>query len=84
MPRQTFLLWLCTFNLNVITSALFLTLAILFWCLAAAEMKPSITKGVGGYGFLVAFLAFYGERRLPHLHAWWQPSSACSPSRNGS
>lgn len=59
-PSQTFLLWLCTFNLNVITSLLFLTLAILFWCLAGAESHPGITKGTGGFGFFVAFLAFYG------------------------
>ena len=58
-PCQTFLLWLCTFNLNVITSLLFLTLAILVWCLAASESHPGITKGTGGFGFFVAFLAFY-------------------------
>eukprot|EP00887_Chlorella_sp_A99_P007266 scaffold2.g7266.t1 len=58
----TFLLWLCTFNTTLVTSAIFFTLAILFWALAAADLKgPGTTamKGAGGFGFLVAFLAMY-------------------------
>ena len=75
-PRQTFLLWLCTFNLNVVTSLLFLSLAILFWLLAAAESTPSITKGSGGFGFFVAFLAFYGAPKALALGLLKLPSCA--------
>ena len=60
LPPQTFFLWLATFNLNVITSLLFITLSILFWLLAAANFHSSIAKGSGGFGFFVAFLAYYG------------------------
>ena len=59
-PPQTFLLWLATFNLNVVTSLLFITLSILFWLLAAANFNKGILKGAGGFGFFVAFLAYYG------------------------
>ena len=90
----TFLFWLCTFSMNLITSALFFSLAILFWLLvrarraggakgsgfgththrahlptppappppsnqAAGVGNTGLTKAAGGWGFLVAFLAFY-------------------------
>lgn len=58
---QAFLLWLCTFNVNDITSLVLFSLSILFWCLAASNFYPGITKGLGAYGFFVAFLTIYGE-----------------------
>ena len=38
---QTFLLWLCTFHTNLVTSWLFLSLAILFWLLAGGVTYPA-------------------------------------------
>ena len=50
--------------MNLVTSALFFTLAILFWLLSAGVGDASLTKAAGGWGFLVAALAFYdGEGR---------------------
>ena len=62
-PLQTFLLWLCTFHTNVVTCFLFFSLSILFWLLAAgvgsSNAAVTLTKFAGGWGFLVAFVAFY-------------------------
>ena len=59
----TFLLWLCTFHTNIVTCWLFLSLAILFWLLAAGVGTSSndvtVTKVAGGWGFMVAAVAFY-------------------------
>ncbi|PRW20917.1 GPR1 FUN34 yaaH family [Chlorella sorokiniana] len=59
----TFLLWLCTFHTNLVTSWLFLSLAILFWLLAggvgASDSRVTLTKVAGGWGFMVAATAFY-------------------------
>ncbi|PRW33699.1 GPR1 FUN34 yaaH family [Chlorella sorokiniana] len=61
----TFLLWLCTFHTNLVTSWLFLSLAILFWLLAGGVGYPdqtdrvTLTKVAGGWGFMVAAVAFY-------------------------
>ena len=71
-PRlQTFLLWLCTFHTNLVTCWLFLSLAILFWLLAGgvtgsctsdagcSSARVTLTKVAGGWGFMVAAVAFY-------------------------
>jgi hypothetical protein len=62
-PSQTFLLWLCTFHTNLVTSWLFFSLAILFWFLAGgtgtSESRTTLTKVAGGWGFMVAATAFY-------------------------
>eukprot|EP00887_Chlorella_sp_A99_P002371 scaffold10.g2371.t1 len=55
----TFLLWLCSLHLTLVTSGLLLTLSILFWALAAGEYHPAVQQGAGGFGFFVALLAFY-------------------------
>ncbi|PSC70112.1 GPR1 FUN34 yaaH protein [Micractinium conductrix] len=59
----TFLLWLCTFHTNVVTCWLFFSLAVLFWLLAGgvgpAEERVTLTKVAGGWGFMVAAVAFY-------------------------
>lgn len=47
---QTFLLWLCTFKLSIATSAVFLTLALLFFFLAggvSARVGPPLS-GLAG------------------------------------
>ena len=63
LPPQTFLLWLCTFHTNLVTSWLFLSLAILFWLLAGgvgtSDARVTLTKVAGGWGFMVAAVAFY-------------------------
>ena len=41
LSPQTFLLWLCTFHTNLVTSWLFLSLAILFWLLAGGVTYPA-------------------------------------------
>ncbi len=60
---QTFLLWLCTFHTNLVTCWLFLSLAILFWLLAGgvgtSSERVTLTKVAGGWGFMVAAVAFY-------------------------
>ena len=60
---QTFLLWLCTFHTNLVTSWLFLSLALLFWFLAggvgSGDERTTLTKFAGGWGFMVAAMAFY-------------------------
>ena len=62
-PSQTFLLWLCTFHTNLVTCWLFLSLAILFWLLAGgvgtSSERVTLTKFAGGWGFMVAAVAFY-------------------------
>jgi succinate-acetate transporter protein len=59
----TFLLWLCTFHTNLVTSWLFLSLALLFWFLAGgvgtSNERHTLTKFAGGWGFMVAAVAFY-------------------------
>ncbi|KAL4435422.1 hypothetical protein ABPG77_006184 [Micractinium sp. CCAP 211/92] len=59
----TFLLWLCTFHTNLVTSWLFLSLALLFWFLAGgvgtSSERVTLTKFAGGWGFMVAAVAFY-------------------------
>ena len=60
---QTFLLWLCTFHTNLVTSWLFLSLSLLFWFLAGgvgtSSERVTLTKFAGGWGFMVAATAFY-------------------------
>ena len=60
---QTFLLWLCTFHTNLVTCWLFFSLSVLFWMLAggvgAGEGRSTLTKVAGGWGFMVAAVAFY-------------------------
>lgn len=58
----TFLFWLCTFSMNLITSALFLSLALLFFFLAGGQPQSehmNWMKFAGIWGFWTAFLAFY-------------------------
>ncbi|GAB4816806.1 hypothetical protein N2152v2_003852 [Parachlorella kessleri] len=58
----TFLFWLCTFSMNLVTSALFFSLALLFWFLAGGQPQASHMnwmKFAGAWGWWVAFLAFY-------------------------
>ncbi|KAI7842166.1 hypothetical protein COHA_004189 [Chlorella ohadii] len=59
----TFLLWLCTFKLTIATSAVFLTLSLLFFFLAGgvgtSQSARNFTKFAGAWGFLVAAIAFY-------------------------
>ncbi|KAL4435423.1 hypothetical protein ABPG77_006185 [Micractinium sp. CCAP 211/92] len=59
----TFLLWLCTFHTNLVTSWLFLSLSLLFWFLAGgvgtSSERVTLTKFAGGWGFMVAATAFY-------------------------
>ncbi|EFN56785.1 hypothetical protein CHLNCDRAFT_144274 [Chlorella variabilis] len=59
----TFLLWLCTFHTNVVTCWLFFSLAILFWLLVGgvgpSDERVTLTKVAGGWGFMVAAVAFY-------------------------
>jgi hypothetical protein len=66
LDLQTFIFWLCTFTTNLFTSALFLSLALLFWFLAGGQTadpndsaRVTLTKFAGGWGFFVAFLALY-------------------------
>lgn len=62
-PLQTFLFWLCTFHTTLVTSWLFISLAMLFWFLAAGtgtgEARATLTKFAGGWGLMVAATAFY-------------------------
>ena len=51
--------WLCTFSTSVVTSWLFLSLSMLFFFLAKAQFSSSFGKFAGGWGFMVAFVAFY-------------------------
>ncbi|GAB4816335.1 hypothetical protein N2152v2_003381 [Parachlorella kessleri] len=55
----TIFFWLQTFILNVALCALFLSLAILFFLLSAAQTHPGITKATGGWGVMVAIISFY-------------------------
>lgn len=58
----TFLFWLCTFSMNLVTSSLFFTLALLFWFLAGGQPQATHMnwmKFAGAWGWLVAFIAFY-------------------------
>jgi succinate-acetate transporter protein len=59
----TFLMWLCTFHTTLVTSWLFLSLAMLFWFLAGGvgegEARATLTKFAGGWGFMVAATALY-------------------------
>lgn len=44
---------------NFVLSLLFITTAILFWCIAAQQSHPSAVKGVGWFGFFVGCLSIY-------------------------
>lgn len=55
----TFILWLCTFSTNVIFSATFLTLSLLFFFLAGGQENHNFLKFAGAWGYLVAGLAWY-------------------------
>lgn len=60
----TFIFWLCTFSMNAAISSLFLSLALLFWFLAGGQNPNSqasvnLKKFAGGWGMLVATIAFY-------------------------
>ncbi|GAB4816913.1 hypothetical protein N2152v2_003959 [Parachlorella kessleri] len=58
----TFILWLCTFSMNLVTSSLFLTLSLLFWFLAGGQPQEehrNWMKFAGAWGWLVAAIAFY-------------------------
>lgn len=55
----TFLLWLCTFSTNIIFSATFLTLSMLFFFLAGGQTNHNFLKFAGVWGYLVTGLAWY-------------------------
>lgn len=55
----TFILWLCTFSMNVAISSLFFTLSLLFWFLAGGQKNATLLKFAGGWGILVSAIAFY-------------------------
>jgi uncharacterized protein len=60
----TFIFWLCTFSMNAAISSLFFTLSMLFFFLAGGQNPNSaaavnLKKFAGGWGMLVAAIAFY-------------------------
>lgn len=55
----TFLLWLCTFTSNLVLSALFLTLSLLFFFLAGGQTNHTLMKFAGVWGFIVSAIAWY-------------------------
>ena len=55
----TLILWLCTFSTNLIFSATFLTLAMLFFFLAGGQTNANFMKFAGAWGILVVALAWY-------------------------
>lgn len=55
----TFVLWLCTFSTNLIFSATFLTLSMLFFFLAGGQTNHNFMKFAGVWGYLVTALAWY-------------------------
>ena len=80
-PLQTFLLWLCTFHTNLVTSWLFLSLAILFWLLAGgvtSSVNPQTERVVSCQAQSFAF----GQMRVEsHSSLLYFPQScACKPS----
>lgn len=60
----TFMLWLCTFNMNLVTSALFLSLSLLFFFIAGGQQNTACLKFAGCWGIMVSCIAFYGATSM--------------------
>jgi succinate-acetate transporter protein len=58
------MLWLCTFNMNLVTSALFLTLSMLFFFIAGGQQSAACLKFAGYWGIMVSCIAFYAATSM--------------------